>query len=70
MTHVSRNMVDEGTTVVPGIPIPSTDPVFLALVGVHVRFGLAARDLFVLFAPPVTSHPTRLVDRQHDRQEQ
>jgi uncharacterized membrane protein len=25
-----------------GIPIPSTDPAFLALVGVHVLFGLAA----------------------------
>ena len=25
-----------------GIPIPSTDPVFLAVVGVHVAFGLAA----------------------------
>jgi uncharacterized membrane protein HdeD (DUF308 family) len=30
------------TTVVLGIPIPSTDPVFLAIVGVHVVFGLAA----------------------------
>lgn len=30
------------TTVVLGIPIPSTDPIFLAIVGVHVLFGLAA----------------------------
>jgi len=30
------------TTVVLGIPIPSTDPFFLAIVGVHVLFGLAA----------------------------
>ena len=29
-------------TVVLGIPIPSTDPVFLAIIGVHVLFGLAA----------------------------
>jgi hypothetical protein len=29
-------------TVVLGIPIPSTDPVFLAIVGVHVFFGLVA----------------------------
>ena len=29
-------------TIVLGIPIPSTDPVFLAFVGVHVLFGLAA----------------------------
>jgi len=29
-------------TVVLGIPIPSTDPVFLAIVGVHVLLGLAA----------------------------
>jgi len=35
-------MADENTTVVLGIPIPSTDPVFLAIVGVHVLFGLAA----------------------------
>lgn len=30
------------TTVVLGIPIPSTDPIFLAAVGIHVLFGLAA----------------------------
>ncbi len=30
------------TTVVLGIPIPSTDPIFLTIVGVHVAFGLAA----------------------------
>jgi uncharacterized membrane protein len=35
-------MESEYTTVVLGIPIPSTDPVFLAIVGVHVLFGLAA----------------------------
>jgi hypothetical protein len=35
-------MTSEHTTVVLGIPIPSTDPVFLAIVGVHVLFGLAA----------------------------
>lgn len=29
-------------TIVLGIPIPSTDPVFLAIVGVHVLLGLAA----------------------------
>jgi hypothetical protein len=32
----------ENITVVLGIPIPSTDPVLLAVVGVHVVFGLAA----------------------------
>jgi hypothetical protein len=32
----------DGTTVVLGIPVPSTDPVFLTIVGVHVLFGLAA----------------------------
>ena len=32
----------DNTTFVLGIPIPSTDPVFLAVVGVHVLFGLAA----------------------------
>ena len=35
-------MAAKNTTVVLGIPIPSTDPVFLAIVGVHVLFGLAA----------------------------
>jgi hypothetical protein len=30
------------TTVALGIPIPSTDPIFLSIVGVHVLFGLAA----------------------------
>lgn len=30
------------TTVVLDIPIPSTDPIFLTIVGVHVLFGLAA----------------------------
>jgi hypothetical protein len=36
-------MANEGTTVVLGIPIPSTSPVFLAIIGVHVLFGLEAR---------------------------
>lgn len=35
-------MESEGTTVVLGIPIPSSDPVFLAVVGGHILFGLAA----------------------------
>lgn len=35
-------MESETTTIVLGIPIPSIDPVFLAIVGVHVLFGLAA----------------------------
>lgn len=35
-------MADADTTVVLGIPIPSTDPVFLAIVGVHVLFGIGA----------------------------
>ena len=35
-------MESESTTLVLGIPIPSTDPVFLAIVGVHILFGLAA----------------------------
>ena len=36
------SMEAEKITTVLGIPIPSTDPVFLAVVGVHVAFGLAA----------------------------
>ena len=35
-------MHHENVTVVLGIPIPSADPIFLAMVGVHVLFGLAA----------------------------
>jgi uncharacterized membrane protein len=35
-------MANENTTIVLGIPIPSTDPIFLAIIGVHVLFGLAA----------------------------
>jgi uncharacterized membrane protein len=35
-------MTSENTTVIFGIPIPSTDPVFLAVVGIHVLFGFAA----------------------------
>src|SRR5512132_1978583 len=30
------------TTVVLGIPIPSSDPVFLAIIAIHVLFGLTA----------------------------
>ena len=32
----------EGITDVAGIEIPSTDPIFLAVVGVHVLLGLAS----------------------------
>jgi hypothetical protein len=33
----------DGNAMLPlGIPIPSTDPVFLVIVGIHVLFGLAA----------------------------
>lgn len=35
-------MANESITVVLGIPIPSADPVFLAIVGVHALFGPAA----------------------------
>lgn len=35
-------MSDEKTTIILGIPIPSNDPIFLTIVGVHVVFGLAA----------------------------
>jgi hypothetical protein len=32
----------ERTTVILGIPIPSDDPLFLAIVGIHILFGMAA----------------------------
>lgn len=35
-------MAYERTTVFLGIPVPSTDPIFLAIVGVHVVLGLSA----------------------------
>jgi hypothetical protein len=35
-------MESENTTILLGIPIPSSDPVFLAVVGAHVLLGLAA----------------------------
>lgn len=35
-------MADENTSVFLGIAVPSADPVFLAIVGIHVLFGLAA----------------------------
>jgi hypothetical protein len=31
----------DGTTIVAGIEIPSTDPIFLAVVGIHILLGLA-----------------------------
>jgi hypothetical protein len=34
-------MTDANTTIVAGIEIPSTNPVFLAVVGVHILLGLA-----------------------------
>jgi uncharacterized membrane protein len=34
--------VTDGTTVVAGLPIPSTSPLFLAGVGLHVVFGITA----------------------------
>jgi hypothetical protein len=30
------------TTDIAGIPVPSTDPIFLGLVGIHIAFGLVA----------------------------
>ena len=35
-------MANQNATIVLGLPLPSTDPVFLAIVGVHVLFGIAA----------------------------
>jgi hypothetical protein len=42
MGEFGRNSVAEGSTVVLGIPVPSTDSGFLGLVGIHVAFGLCA----------------------------
>jgi uncharacterized membrane protein len=35
-------VTEQNTTIVLGIPIPSRDPVFLTIIGIHVVFGLAA----------------------------
>jgi uncharacterized membrane protein len=35
-------MAGESTAIILGIPIPSTDPAFLAIVAIHVLFGIAA----------------------------
>jgi hypothetical protein len=35
-------VIDPNTTLVLGIPIPSTDAVFLTIIGIHIVFGLAA----------------------------
>ena len=35
----------DGSTIVAGIEIPSTDPIFLAVVAVHIPLGLACAVL-------------------------
>src|SRR4029079_5084078 len=35
-------MTSQTTTVIFGIPIPSSNPIFLSIVAIHVLFGLAA----------------------------
>jgi hypothetical protein len=35
-------VIDPNTTLVLGIPIPSTDAMFLTIIGIHIVFGLAA----------------------------
>lgn len=39
---VSVFMAADGITVILGIPIPSANPIFLGVIGIHVLFGLAA----------------------------
>lgn len=38
----------DGVTIIAGIPIPSTSPVFLSVVGVHVLLGLACTVIGVV----------------------
>jgi hypothetical protein len=38
-------MTSQTTTVIFGIPIPSSNPIFLSIVAIHVLFGLAAVTL-------------------------
>lgn len=54
-------MTPEDTTVVLGIPIPSTSPVFLGVVAVHVLFGLVcvAAGTIAMLSPKCRGrHPT------------
>jgi hypothetical protein len=37
-----REVTDQNTTLVLGIAMPSTDALFLTIVGIHIVFGLAA----------------------------
>ena len=39
---IVAGMEKDGTIIALGIPIPSTDPAFLVIVGFHVLLGLAA----------------------------
>src|SRR5262249_44266675 len=39
---VSMDMPGDSTTVILGIPIPRSDPVFLWIIAIHVLFGLTA----------------------------
>jgi uncharacterized membrane protein len=36
----ARKDMSDGSTVIAGIEVPSTDPVFLAIVGIHIPLGL------------------------------
>lgn len=54
-------MTPEDTTVVAGIPIPSTSPIFLAVVGLHVLVGLlcvVAGAIAMLSPKRSGRHPT------------
>lgn len=54
-------MTPDGMTVVAGIPIPSTSPVFLAVVGLHVAVGLVcviAGAVAMLSPKRAGQHPT------------
>ena len=54
-------MTPDGTTVVAGIPIPSTSPLFLAVVGLHVLVGLVcviAGAIAMLSPKRIGRHPT------------
>jgi hypothetical protein len=42
--------VTEGTTNIAGIEIPSTDPIFLAVVGVHILLGLACTGAIAMLS--------------------
>lgn len=61
--HVAKRQwrpMDSGTTLIAGIRIPSTDPVFLAIIAIHILLGVACvvAGAVAMFSPKTAGrHP-------------